>query len=101
MMEEVFFPKEINAVLEEINDYCKMICMELVFLHNMTDWTYEEIADKVSRNCDYFSLADAIRFFSDWAEGIEYEMSLWDEEGRDMDISFQEYSVFPKHTPTI
>lgn len=87
-MEEVFFPKEVNIVLEEINECSQSIYRNLVYLHNMTDWTYEEIADKVGRNCDYFSLADAIRFFADGAEGVEYEMSLWDEAGRDMDISF-------------
>lgn len=87
-MEEVFFPKEVNIVLEEINECSQSIYRNLVYLHNMTDWTYEEIADKVGRNCDYFSLAGAIRFFADGAEGVEYEMSLWDEAGRDMDISF-------------
>lgn len=54
----------------------------------MTGWTYEEMADKVSRNCDYFSLSDIIRFFTDSAKGVDHEMSLWDEAGRDMDISF-------------
>lgn len=87
-MQEEFFQKEINTVFEEIRDYCEMICRELFFIHNMTDWTYEEIADKVSRNCDYFSLADIIRFFANGAEGVEYEMSLWDEVGRDVDLSF-------------
>ena len=87
-MQEVFFPEEVNAVLEEINECSQSIYRNLVYLHNMTDWTYEEIADKVGRNCDYFSLSDTIRFFSDGADGVEYELSLWDEVGRDMDISF-------------
>ena len=87
-MQEVFFPEEVNEVLEEINDYSQFICRNLLYLHNMTDWTYEEIADKVSRNCDYFSLTDTIRFFADGAESVEWEKSLWNEVSRDMDISF-------------
>lgn len=88
IMQEEFFTKEVNTVLEEINDCSQTIYRNLVYLHNMTDWTYEEIADKVSRNCDYFSLSDTIRFFADGAEGVEWEMSLWNEVGRGVDISF-------------
>lgn len=88
IMKEEFFPKEINTVLQEISDYSEIIYENLVYLHNMTGWTYEEMADKVSRNCDYFSLSDIIRFFTDSAKGVDHEMSLWDEAGRDMDISF-------------
>ena len=88
IMQEVFFTEEVNTALEDINDCSQIIYRNLVYLHNMTDWTYEEIADKVSRNCDYFSLSDIIRFFADGAEGVEYEMSLWDEIGREVDFSF-------------
>lgn len=88
MVKEEFFAEEINEVLSVINDNYEEIFESLVRLHNMTGWTYGEIADKVSRNCDYYSLADVIRFCADGAEGVEWEMRLWDETGKFIDPSF-------------
>ena len=87
-MREDFFAKEVNEVLGDIDDYCAGIYDDILYLHNMTGWTYGEIFDKVSRNQDYYGLADAIRFFAEAEIKQEQKNSLWNDAGRGPDISF-------------
>lgn len=87
-MKEEFFTEEVNEVLSEINDYSQTIYEYLIYLHNMTGWSYGEIVDKVSRNCDYYCLADIIRVFADAEIKQEQKGASWNEVCREGDFSF-------------
>ena len=87
-MREEFFAKEVNEVLSDIVDYCTGIYDDILFLHNMTGWTYEELADKVSRNCDYFSIADIFRYFADAEMKQKQQNGSWNKVTREGNISF-------------
>lgn len=87
-MKEVFFDANVSEVLSDISDCCVEIYDGILYLHHMTGWTYGEIVDKVSRNQDYYGIADAIRFFVGAEIKQEQKNSSWNEAGREMDISF-------------
>lgn len=70
-MSEIIFPQEVNEILSEIYDSSGAIYENIRYLHHLTGWTYGEIVDKVSRNCDYYGTANVIRFFA--ADQLEYE----------------------------
>lgn len=87
-MTEVFFPDEVNEVLSEISDASGELYENVVYLHDMTGWSYEELTDKVSRNCDYYGIADIFRYFADAEMKLKQQRGLWNEVGWGEDISF-------------
>lgn len=85
-MEEQFFHKEINEVLSMVSDEFGEIYNGLIYLHDMTGWSYAEIAERVSRNQDYCYLKDLIRFAM--KSEIDREKDSRNELCWDTDISF-------------
>lgn len=57
------FPKEVEHILSEILDDMQNILDNIIYLHDMTGWTYEEMLDKVSKNVDYYGLTGHMRLF--------------------------------------
>lgn len=85
-MEEQFFPKEINEVLSMVSENYSEIYEGLIYLHDMTGWSYSEIAERVSRNQDYYTLKDLICFAMNTE--IKRENDSRNELCWDTDISF-------------